>query len=659
MISKNDKISNGMKMVSVIPLAKGVPKEELTYFTAQEINPLSIVSVSLRNKKILGLAISVENAVNMKSSIKDMNFNLKKILEVKEESIFEHEYIESIFLANDYFVSKKNISIVSLLPSVLREEYDKISNLIKKNKKEEIKISNEIKKIKSEKLLFQAGIEDRISFYKTLIRESFAKKKSIFLILPTERDIDIFSVLLSRGIENFSISIHGNQSQKKQMENIGKIIENPHPVLVFGTIPFLSIPRHDFDIIIIEHESSNAYRMIASPHFDLRIFAEIYASKINTKFILADTLLSFETIAKKEIDNFGEVRSLSFKINFKGKLEIPIQNENTEEKEFKVLKDNSIIEIENTLAKKENVFLFSLRKGLATMTICRDCNQEVLCEKCMAPLVLYLSRDGKKRMFVCNRCKNQTSTETVCKNCGSWNLFPLGIGTDTVYEEVNKKFPNIKIFKFDRETIKTTKEAKRVITEFEKTPGSILVGTEMAIPYINESLPLSVIASFDSLWSIPNYKISEKIIQIITSIIHKTEKKLIIQTKNEQDHAIMAIKNENLLSFVREELEDRQKLGYPPYKRFIKITHLSSKEEVQKTRYLLEEMFKEYDPLIFSGFIAKFKNKYATNALIKLNTKEWSFPELSANSKIDENLLEKLLSLPPTFSINVDPEDLL
>ena len=65
MISKNDKISNGMKMVSVIPLAKGVPKEELTYFTAQEINPLSIVSVSLRNKKILGLAISVENAVNM------------------------------------------------------------------------------------------------------------------------------------------------------------------------------------------------------------------------------------------------------------------------------------------------------------------------------------------------------------------------------------------------------------------------------------------------------------------------------------------------------------------------------------------------------------------------------------------------------------------
>jgi primosomal protein N' (replication factor Y) len=262
-------------------------------------------------------------------------------------------------------------------------------------------------------------------------------------------------------------------------------------------------------------------------------------------------------------------------------------------------------------------------------------------------------------MFVCNRCKDQKSTETVCKNCGSWNLLPLGIGTETVTQEVQKQFPKIKVFKFDKEAIKTTKEAKNMIAEFEGTSGSILVGTEMVLPYIDTPLPLSVIASFDSLWSIPNYKISEKIIQIITSILHKTEKKLIIQTKNEQDPSIIAIKNENLLSFVREELKDRENLGYPPYRRFIKITHLSTKEEVQKAKYLLEEMFKEYEPLIFSGFIAKFKNKYATNALIKLNPKNWSLPEISLDSKIDENLLEKLLSLPQTFSINVDPEDLL
>lgn len=659
-----------MYMVRVIPLAKGVPKEELTYFTAQEITPFSVVSILVRNKKILGLVTYVESASEAKSIIKGMHFNLKKIIEIKEQSIFRYEYLESAFLSSDYFVSKKNLGVTSLLPSILKEEYDKISNLIKKNNdispnpllgKEREK--GEVKKIKSEKLLFQASLEDRISFYKTLIRESFAKKKSIYLVLPTERDISIFSELLSKGIENFLIPLYGNLSKKKQLGNIEKIITNPHPVLILGTVPFLSIPRNDIKTIILEHESSSAYRMIAPPHFDLRIFAEIYASKINAKFILADSLLTFEIIARKEIDNLGEVHPLSFKINFKGKIEIPESGE-----KFKVLRDDSVREIQNIITKGGNVFIFSLRKGIATITVCRDCNQEVLCEKCMAPLVLYLSRDGKKRMFVCNRCKDQKSTETVCKNCGSWNLLPLGIGTDTVTQEVQKQFslgrsptgePKIKVFKFDKEAIKTTKEAKNMIAEFESTPGSILVGTEMALPYINTPLPLSVIASFDSLWSIPNFKISEKIIQIITSIIHKTEKKLIIQTKNEKDPSLIAIKNENLLSFVREELEDRRNLGYPPYKRFIKITHLSNKEDVQKAKYLLEEMFKEYEPLIFSGFISKFKNKYATNALIKLNPKAWSLPELSADSKIDESLLEKLLSLPSTFSISVDPEDLL
>ena len=42
-----------MNIVSVIPLKKGVLKEELTYFTAQEINPGNIVNISVRNKKIL------------------------------------------------------------------------------------------------------------------------------------------------------------------------------------------------------------------------------------------------------------------------------------------------------------------------------------------------------------------------------------------------------------------------------------------------------------------------------------------------------------------------------------------------------------------------------------------------------------------------------
>jgi len=670
-----------MKIVTVVPLEKGVFKTDLTYFTAKDIKNGSIVNIPIRNKKILGLVISSEEVSNVKSGIKDMSFKLKKIMEVKDHSIFRNEFLESAFQLSSYFVSKKNSGVISLVPAIFREKYD----VIEKFSKNEIRsktLDTVSSEIKAEKLLLQAQLEDRISFYKTLIRGHFALKKSVFIVLPTEYDIDIFYQSLSKGIENFAFAMHGGLRPKNILENYEKIINSQHGVLILGTAQYLSIPRLDLGTIIVEHENSYAYKMFPRPHFDLRIFAELYAAKIGAKFILGDTLLRYETIARKEMENLGEVYPLSFRTNFDEEaIHIINPNPNKDEEnlealppnggkasKFKIFSEKSIEDIEHTLKNKKNVFIFSLRKGLATYTICKDCNETINCDKCLAPVVLYVSRDGKKRMFVCNRCNTEKDSETKCANCGGWNLMPLGIGTDTILEEIKNKFPlgrsptgepKIKIFKLDRESVKTNKEAEKITREFEKSVGSILIGTEMVFFYLKEKVNLSVVASFDSLWSIPNYKMSEKILQLLLSTISKTEEKIIIQTKNKNDPALLAVKSENLLSFVREELEDRKNLGYPPYKRFIKITYLGDKDGSVEAKKALREVFKEYNPEIFSGFIAKNKNQYVTNALLKLDPQKWSLPELSHGSSIDQNLFNLLASLPPSYGVSVDPEDLL
>ncbi|OGI74688.1 hypothetical protein A2740_02520 [Candidatus Nomurabacteria bacterium RIFCSPHIGHO2_01_FULL_43_16] len=662
-----------MKIATVIPLKKGTWKENLTYFTAQDVVSGSIVTIPLRNKKILGLVMSVENAATAKSNIKSMSFNLKKISEVKERSIFLKEYFDSAIETSRYYAGNKNNAITVLIPAIMRENYDTIAKFASQAEM----LPSGKSKLKSEKLILQMSIEDRLSFYKTLIRGSFAEKKSVFIVLPTEYDIRIFETSLSRGIELFTFTLFGDA--KKIIKKIEQIMTLAHPVLIIGTASFLSVPRPDIKTIVLEHESSNAYKLIAKPHFDLRFFTELFAVKINAKFILGDTLLRYETIARKETDGLMPVHPLQFRINFQGKIEIlnpspknPSGNElvSISKKKFKVLMNESEKEIKNAVAKKKNVFIFTLRKGLATMTVCRDCGETMSCEKCGAPLVLYSSYKDKKRMFVCNRCEKESEGDQFCVKCGSWNLVPLGIGTDTVYEHVKEIFSKekVKIFKLDKESAKSKKGAGTIIKEFSAQGGSasggedtgkILVGTEMVFFYMKKKTPLSVIASFDSLWSLPNFKMGEKIIQIMLSIIGNTTEKLIIQTKNENDRAIMAIKMENLLSFVREELEDRKKLDYPPFKRFIKISHLGDKEQTSKTRKLLKEIFKEYSPEIFSGFVKQFKGKYVTNALIKIDPNKWSLPEISTGSSLDENLLAKLASLPSNFDVFVDPEDLL
>ena len=471
-----------MKIVTVIPLDKGSFRTELTYFTAKDVKNGSIVSIFLRNKKILGLVISCQDVTNTKSGIKNMPFQLKKIVEIKEHSIFRNEFLESALELSSYFVSPKNIGVASFIPAIFREKYDEIVKFSEKNKntfsekKDKKELTNASENIKTEKLLLQAQLEDRISFYKTLIRGYFALKKSVFIVLPTEYDIEIFQQALSKGIENFTFSMHGGLKPKKIIEKYEQIVNSAHGVLILGTAQYLSIPRTDLGAIIVEHENSDVYKMFPRPHFDLRIFAEVYASKINVKFILADTLLRYETIARKEIDGLSEVYPLSFRTNFDEAM-INIVNPNPHKEEeaqnssknsFKIFSEKSIEEIQHSLKNKKNIFIFSLRKGLATHTICKDCNETINCEKCLAPVVLYLSRDNKKRMFVCNKCNTEKEPEIKCANCGGWNLMPLGIGTDTVLAEIKNKFPKIKIFKLNRESVKTDKEAEKITKEFEK-----------------------------------------------------------------------------------------------------------------------------------------------------------------------------------------------
>ncbi len=464
----------------------------------------------------------------------------------------------------------------------------------------------------------------------------FAQKKSIFIVLPTEYDIEVFEESLAKGIEQFTFTFHGGIDHKKTVRKLEQLMSLPHGVLILGTAPFLSIPREDFD---------------------LRVFAEIFASKINAKFILADTILSYTSIGRVELDGFAPMHPLQFRLKFDGDIEIV-----DKEKKFRVLEDSSIREVRDALAKKKSIFIFSLRKGLATMTICRDCGTTLSCQKCGSPLVLHSSHEGKKRMFVCNRCEEDRDSDIVCAFCRSWNLVPLGVGTDLVYEYFKENLPSTgktKIFKLDKDSVKTATQAKNIIKDFEENPGSILVGTEMVFFYLKNKVPLSIIVSFDSLWSIPNYRMSERIIHIILSLIERTKEKLIIQTKNHEDAAIRAINSENLLSFVREELKDREKLNYPPFRRFIKITYIGNREDTLNVKRALAEVFKDYEPEIFSGFVARQKGKYVTNALIRIEPKKWSLPEISLNGTVDENLLNKLTTLPPDFQIFVDPEDLL
>ena len=264
-----------MWIVEVIPIKRGIPKENLTYFSAEQIKEGTIVLVPVRSKSIEAITISCRDARDEKSAIKSGSFALRKISKVKGDSPVPNYIFETAKLASQYYRTTRGHILDLIIPDYsyygLISEHNKIES--KKNKSG----------AQPERLLFQAPLEDRLAFYRTNIREAFAKKESITFICPTIADCELFYENLSRGISDFIVVVHGELGKKKLIESIKKYANDSHPFIIITTPTYASLMRHDTSVVILEHESSNAYITPTNPPYDFRVIMEIMARSAHKK----------------------------------------------------------------------------------------------------------------------------------------------------------------------------------------------------------------------------------------------------------------------------------------------------------------------------------------------------------------------------------------
>lgn len=644
-----------MYVITVIPLKKSVQKETLTYFTSQETKPGMIVHVPVRKRTIPGLVIDIKNAEEEKSNLKNADFNLKKVTDVVGPSPLRPELFDTLTDLRDYYVTETGILIDLLLPAFMIGAYEELAQ---PHESVDRKIS--ITNLAQEKLIYQAPLEDRLSYYKTYIRASFAKKESVFIMLPTIHEIESVAETLRKGIETYTFVLHSDISQKELVILYNQIIDEPHPILIIATGSYLSVPRHDVTTVIVERENSSAYKTVSRPVVDLRIVAEVFSKRINAKLILGDTLLRPETIWRKSNHEFGEVSPIVFRRSIEVETEIIDMREQIEmigrEKDVAMLSIETK-ELINALERRSgHIFLFTLKKGIASITECSDCKRIVSCPQCKNPLILR-NENGKKRIFYCTTCKDVTDTRSRCGTCGSYNLTPLGIGTERVVELMEKLYPDVPIVRFDKDSIKGEAAARKAIEFFYAEKKAVLVGTELALYYLQEKVDYTVVVSFDSLFAIPNFRIGERIIGLVSSLASYTEKKLIIQTRNPDEKILSSITQGNFADWHKHEIIDRERFGYPPFTTLIKVSLAGSDEKLARTRANLEEGFKDWNP-IFPETRSRVRGYPTLTMILKIPRLKWSPKTIIADGVLDPELLELLRTFPPNWSVTIDPQDL-
>lgn len=627
-----------MNLIKAIPIARGVGADMLSYWSSVAAQPGSVIRVPLRKRTVGAITISCESVADAKSEIKSLDFEIKKISNPHATAIFSPQFFKVTEEIARYYACTIGSALFELVPNVILSEF------------EDIEPAQEIIKRKKarESFVLQKSDEDRYGHYKSLVRERFARKESVFMVMPTVEDIKKACSYFEKGIEPYTYILHGGLSKNEIVKVWNAALKDPHPIIIVATGSFLSLPRHDIGLIIVERENSRSYKIQSRPFLDMRNVSERLANHIGADLIYGDSCLRVETLWREDEGELVEYAPLAMRsLSTARDTLIDMKQYRNSEHTIRILSEELLNLIQLNRRESGLMFIFAGRKGLSPQTICADCESTLVCNRCSAPLVLH-GKD-ERRFYLCNRCGKRFDSHTVCRMCGSWRLTTLGIGTERIESDLREIMPDATIFRLDKIAAPTHRKAIEIVEMWYMSPGSILIGTELALLYLDKPIDYSAIGTLDALFSVPDFRINEKIFSIVTKLRSITQKHFLLQTRNAEAPVLSLGVKGNIIDFYRKEIEERKQFGFPPFCTFIKISYVGKKETVLESMENLKVLLAGWHIDIFPAFIATVANEYVMHALLKLGEREWPNSEL----------IERLKALPPSYAVNVDPESIL
>lgn len=596
-----------MKVLNVAPLANGIPYEELSYFSKDDISSGDLVEINIRRRVCKALVLDAHDAKEEKQSLRHASFGLKKITKVVTKQFLHPKLWNALSYSSSYLLQPLGNIIYDLLSE---KSFEKLKPCTIPEEGRGFEI-----------LLLEQSYENRITRYKTTIRELFSKKRSLVMFFPTITDLEYAREELARGIDEYVITLHSGLTEKQYKEAQKQIYENEHPLVILSTPSIIPWARKDLGLIIIEREHSHYYYTHGDNGYDMRFVIEQLAHASNTPCLLGSHMLSLRAHMFFKQRDAHEVIPLQFRNDSPIQI-VPMTDENKSASPYLSRITLSILH-NAKLSKHGHYFLYAHRKGMYPTTVCSDCGELFTCQKCHRPYVLH--KIAGMRTYVCHGCENivQLNEDTTlsCRNCGGWRMATLGIATTGVEEELKRL--GIPIFVIDGERTPTKPKVKKVYREWLESPYGVLIGTEMANNVL-ESADGIIILSLDSLFSLPEYRTDEKVLNLVTEMAEKIKTpnnddnlsgRLILQTRLKNIPVIKQLIAPSFREVYDTLLKEREQFLLPPYYTVIKASFNNLLDDMRN------RMEQELEPYTVEWFE---QGRGVTLLFIHIKETEWA-----------------------------------
>jgi primosomal protein N' (replication factor Y) len=251
------------------------------------------------------------------------------------------------------------------------------------------------------------------------------------------------------------------------------------------------------------------------------------------------------------------------------------------------------------LERKEQAILFLNRRGTATYVFCRKCGYVAKCPNCDNPLTYHIEgyklkvesstvqqpstlraeTQGEAFNLVCHYCGYHRQLPKTCPACGSDQIRQYGLGNEKVEAEVQRLFPQTTTLRWDWETTRQKDAHEIILSHFVAHRADVLIGTQMLAKGLD--LPLVTLVGAvlaDVGLNLPDPFAAERSFQVLTQVAGRAGRsarggQVIMQTFQPEHYAIQAAAGHDYAAFYARELEERRRLGYPPYSRLVRLEY--------------------------------------------------------------------------------------
>ncbi|MEI6043630.1 MAG: primosomal protein N', partial [Chloroflexota bacterium] len=333
--------------------------------------------------------------------------------------------------------------------------------------------------------------------------------------------------------------------------------------------------------------------------------------------------------------------------------------------------------IKETLDNQQQAILFLNRRGTATIVMCRDCGQVVMCEECETPLTYHADLE----QLICHRCNRRQKYPDRCSNpdCQSERIRHFGTGTKRVEEELLKLFPQARVIRWDQDTIAAggRETYQHLFDKMVNHEADLLVGTQMIAKGLD--LPLvslvGVITADTGLY-LPDFRATERTFQLLTQVAGRAGRRsgsshAVIQSYTPEQYAIAAAAHHDYIGFYRQEIVFRREYGYPPFAKLIKFVYnhkqeAKARQEAEGLARLLAVNLGETEITPSSwdfigpapAFQHKLRGLYRYQLILRIHV-----PEAIPNPNPDELAIRQVIAhLRPHLHgwiVDVDPQSVL